>query len=113
VTTLLKLSIVLQTTDTGEVFSTATLLDCGATDKFLHSDFMKRNCIATRLLSWPIPIYNVDGTLNEAGSITEVVKMMLQYHDHSETMIFTVPGLGKQDVILGITWLHEHNPEID
>jgi hypothetical protein len=24
-----------------------------------------------------------------------------------------VTSLGKQDVILGLTWLHEHNPEID
>jgi hypothetical protein len=80
----LELSIALQTTDTGEVFSMATLLDCGATDKFIHSDFMKRNHIATRLLSWPIPMYNVDGTLNEAGSITKVIEMMLRYRDHSE-----------------------------
>jgi hypothetical protein len=32
----LELNIALQTTDTGEVFSTAALLDCGATDKFVH-----------------------------------------------------------------------------
>jgi Retroviral aspartyl protease len=104
---------VLQTTDTGEVFSTAALLDCGATDKFIHSDFVKRNRIATRLLSRPIPIYNVDGTLNEAGSITEVVKMMLQYRDHSEKTLFAVTSLGKQDIILGLTWLREHNLEVD
>jgi hypothetical protein len=55
----LRLSIVLQTTDTGEVFLTAALLDCGATDKFIHSDFMKCNRLAMRLLSWPITIYNV------------------------------------------------------
>ena len=67
----LELSVMLQTTDTGEVFST------GATDQFMHSDFMKRNCITMRLLSWPISIYNVDGTPNEAGSITEVIEMML------------------------------------
>jgi Retroviral aspartyl protease len=109
----LELNIALQTTDTGEVFSTAALLNCGATDKFVHSDFMKHNCIATRLLSRPIPIYNMDGTLNEAGSITEVVEMMLQYCDHSEKTIFAVTGLGKQDVILGLTWLCQHNPEVD
>jgi hypothetical protein len=55
----------------------------------------------------------MDGTLNKAGSITEVVKMMLQYHDHSEKTLFTVTGLRKQDIILGLTWLHKHNPEVD
>jgi hypothetical protein len=24
-----------------------------------------------------------------------------------------VTGISKQDVILGLTWLHEHNPEVD
>jgi hypothetical protein len=37
----------------------------------------------------------MDGTLNEAGSITEVVEMMLRYRDHSEKMIFAVTSLGK------------------
>jgi Retroviral aspartyl protease len=106
----LELSIALQTTDTGEVFSTAALLDCGATDKFIHSNFVKCNCITTRLLSRPIPIYNVDGTLNEAGSITKVVEMMLRYRDHSEKTLFAVTGLGKQDVILGLTWLRGRLP---
>jgi Retroviral aspartyl protease len=105
--------IVLQTTDTGEVFLTAALLDCGATDKFIHSDFVKCNRIATRLLSRPIPIYNMDGMLNEAGSITEVVEMMLRYRDHSEKTLFAVTGLRKQDDILGLTWLRKHNPEVN
>jgi Retroviral aspartyl protease len=108
-----ELSIARQTTDMGEVFLTATLLDCGATDKFIHSNFMKRNRIMTRLLSQPIPIYNMDGTLNKAGSITKVVKMMLQYRDHSEKTLFTVTSLRKQDITLGLTWLCEHNPKVN
>jgi hypothetical protein len=55
----------------------------------------------------------MDGMLNKAGSITEVVKMMLQYRDHSEKTLFTVTCLGKQDIILGLTWLRKHNPEVD
>jgi hypothetical protein len=38
---------------------------------------------------------------------------MLRYQDHSEQVTFAVTSLEKQDVILGLTWLHEHNPEID
>src|SRR3979490_384680 len=30
-----------------------------------------------------------------------------------EHTIFAVTNLGKQDLILGYTWLEEHNPEID
>ncbi|KAG5736025.1 hypothetical protein E4T56_gene18331 [Termitomyces sp. T112] len=58
-------------------------------------------------------MYNVDGTLNEAGSICSVVDLVLYYKDHSEQATFAVTSLGKQDMILEFTWLHEHNPEID
>ncbi|KNZ76172.1 hypothetical protein J132_11291 [Termitomyces sp. J132] len=51
--------------------------------------------------------------LNESGSICSVVDLVLCYQDHSERAAFAVTSLGKQDMILGFTWLHEHNPEID
>ena len=38
---------------------------------------------------------------------------MLGYKDHSEQAIFAVTNLGKQDMILGLTWLQEHNLEVD
>ena len=58
-------------------------------------------------------MYNVDGTPNEAGSIQKVVDVILCYKDHSEHAHFAVTGLGKQDAILGYTWLWEHNMEVD
>jgi hypothetical protein len=74
---------------------------------------MDQNRITTRTLSRPILVYNIDGTLNEAGSIQEVVDVVLHYKDHSEWVQFAVTSLGKQNVILGYTWLKEHNPEVD
>ena len=59
------------------------------------------------------PIYNVDGTPNEAGSITKVANIIMTYKGHSEQILLTVTQLGKQDTILGMTWLKKHNPEID
>ena len=103
----------MQTLDTGEVLSTKGLLDCGATDLFIGSDFMKRNHLTTKQLSRPIPVYNVDSSPNEAGSISEVWEMIFQYHKHSEHATFAVTSLGKQDIILGLTWLQRHNPKVD
>ncbi|GLB43132.1 putative retrotransposable element tf2 155 kda protein type 1-like [Lyophyllum shimeji] len=45
--------------------------------------------------------------------ITEVVDLVLRYNGHSERVVFAVTDLGEQDMILGYTWLKEHNPEID
>ena len=52
-----------------------------------------------------IPVYNVDGTLNKAGSITEVVNLILKYNNHSKRTTFAVTSLGKQKLILGHAWL--------
>ena len=60
-----------------------------------------------------IPVYNVDGTTNEAGHITEVVNLIVQYKYHSEQSSFHVTGIGQMTVILGHMWLMEHNLEID
>ncbi|GLB41976.1 putative transposition, RNA-mediated [Lyophyllum shimeji] len=35
------------------------------------------------------------------------------YNGHSERVVFAVTDLGEQDMILGYTWLKEHNLEID
>jgi hypothetical protein len=103
----------MQTINTGEVFALKPLLDCGATDLFMNSDFISQNWLTTRKLSCLIPVYNVDSTPNEAGSISEVWEAILQYQDHSECVTFTVTGLGKQNIILGLAWLCEHDPEVD
>jgi len=109
----LHLKVEIVTTDTQQLISFMALLDCGATGLFVDRGFVDRNRITTRTLSRPIPVYNIDGTLNEAGSIQEVVDVVLRYRDHSERVQFAVTGLGKQDAILGYTWLKEHNPEVD
>jgi len=109
----LHLKVEIVTTDTQQLISFMALLDCGATGLFVDRGFVDRNRITTRTLSRPIPVYNIDGTLNEAGSIREVVDVVLRYKDHSEQVQFIVTGLGKQDVILGYTWLKEYNPEVN
>jgi hypothetical protein len=79
-----ELNVSMQTTDTGEVHTTCALLDSGATGLFVNSDFVTRNRLTTKPLSRAIPVYNVDGSLNESGSITEVIDIVLRYCNHSE-----------------------------
>jgi len=95
------------------VKSVNSFVDSGATGEFINCHYAKSNRLHTQKLSEPIPVYNVDGTLNEAGSITEVVDLILRYQNHSEQTLFAVAGLGKQKLILGHSWLRKHNPKID
>jgi len=103
----------LKTTDTMEEASTEAMVDTGATGDFVDQDFVNQAKLPTRKLSQPIPVYNVDGMLNEARSIHEVVDMIMTYDGHSERILLAITWLGKQSMILGMTWLNKHNPEID
>jgi len=111
--TLIILLIEVSTTDTSEVHSVKALLDSGATGKFIDRDFIRTKGINTQSISCPIPVYNVDGSPNEAGQISEVVDVVLHYKTHSERTLLTVSSLGRQSMILGYTWLKDHNPEVN
>jgi len=69
--------------------------------------------INTQSIFHPIPVYNVDGSPNEAGQISEVVDVVLCYKTHSERTLLAVSSLGKQNMILSYTWLKDHNPEVN
>ena len=72
--TSLKLKVEIKTTDTAEKKSVSALVDCGATGEFIDRHYAKSSCFNLVKLTQPIPVYNVDGTLNEAGSIISVLK---------------------------------------
>jgi hypothetical protein len=97
----------------GEVLAINALLDCGATGLLIDTEHVKQKWLTVRNLARPILVYNVDGTLNVAGAISGIVDAVLQYKGHTECAQFVVTGLGKQDLILDYTWLHEHNLEVD
>jgi len=101
------------TTDTSELYSVEALLDCGATRSLIDRDFVCSKGMNTQTLSHNIPVFNVNGSPNEAGQISEIVDIVLRYKTHSERMLLAVSELGKQSLILGYNWLKDHNPRID
>jgi len=111
--TSLLLPVEIGTTDTSELHSIKALLDCRATRSLIDRDFVCLRGMNTWTLSHNIPVFNVDGSPNEAGQISEVVDIVLYYKTHSERMLLAISGLGKQSLILGYDWLKDHNPKID
>jgi len=99
--------------DMSELHSIKALLDCGATGSLIDRDFVRSKGMNTQTLSHNIPVFNVDGSSNEARQISEVVDVVLQYKTHSERMLLAVSGLRKQSLILSYDWLKNHNPKID
>ena len=111
--TSLLLPVGIGTTDTSELYSVEALLDSGATGSLIDRDFVRSKGMNTWTLSHNIPVFNVDGSPNEAGQISEVVDVVHHYKTHSKRMLLAISGLGKQSLILGYDWLKDHNPRID
>jgi len=111
--TSLLLPVEIGTTDMSELHSVEALLDCGVTGSLIDRDFVCSKGMNTRTLSHNIPVFNVDGSSNEAEQISEVVDIVHHYKTHSKRMLLAISGLGKQSLILGYDWLKDHNPRID
>jgi hypothetical protein len=63
-------------------------------------------------LTQPHKIWNIDGTQNEGGLLTEYIDLNIQTkHIHKE-MQFLVTDLGGEDIILGYPWLSTFEPQI-
>jgi hypothetical protein len=94
----------IESTDTAVKQCTQALIDCGATGCFIEIEWAKLNNVPTRPLTKLIPVYNVDGTANDAGAITDIADVILRYENHSERTQLAVTRLGKQSLILGYNW---------
>ena len=92
----LIIKVEIQTTDTAEVKSGPALIDCRATGQFMDCNYVEQNRLTTRRLQHAIPVFNVDRSPNEAGSITEIIDVILRYKGHMEHTSFAVTSLGKQ-----------------
>lgn len=110
---LLNLKVKLQTTDTREVPTTNALLNCNATSLFIDMEYVCKNQLTVHNLAHSILVYNVDRSPNEAGTLNGIVDLVLCYNGYTKCTLFAVTSLGKQNLILGYTWLHEHNPKVD
>jgi hypothetical protein len=107
----LTVDVEIESTDTMVKRCTQAVIDCSATSCFIDIEWAKLNNVPTDPLSKPIPVYNVDGTTNNAGTITDIADIILHYENHSERTQLAVTHIGKQSLILGYNWLCNHNLE--
>jgi hypothetical protein len=109
----LAVDVEIESTDTAVKQRTQALIDCSATGCFIDIEWAKLNNIPTCPLTNPIPVYNVNSTANDTGTITDIADVILRYEQHSERTQLAITHLGKQSLILGYNWLRNHNPEIN
>ena len=89
------------------------LVDSGATENFLDRRTVKRWGLGTRKLSQPRQVFNVDGTENREGTLTEYCLLRCVVGGKDALQRFYVTNLGHDRVLLGYPWLSTFNPRID
>ena len=86
------------------------LVDLGATDNFIHPQLVKRLALGTQKLERARKIWNINGTNNRAGQITDYVDLSVQMGKKQTKMQFLITDLGHEDLILGYPWLATFKP---
>ncbi len=90
------------------------LVDSGASDNFIDDELAHRLQLPLTKLDQPSGIENVDGQPNLAGPIQyQVQSATFQLQDHLEQMNLYLTRLKRHDIVLGLSWLWKHNPNID
>jgi len=89
------------------------MINCSAEGDFIDQTYATIMGIKKQALDKPIIVWNVDGTLNNAGTITYYANIILEIGNQKRNEQLFVTKLGKQKIILGLPWLQKENPDID
>ena len=89
------------------------LLDSGAYLCFMHNRFIQDHKLAMRLLKRQVRVFNADATENKKGLITHYARCQVRIGNHTSWQSFLIAEIGHHDIIIGMSFLREHNPEID
>ena len=92
---------------------TKVLLDSRTTGLVMSEEFMRRHKFKRIKLERLVYVRNVNGTLNYAGPIVDIVEVEIFFKEHKKRMSIDVIRGQKWSVILGMLWLGCYNPEID
>ena len=89
---------------------TSALLDCGATENFVHIDYARKRRLPVKILATPRKIINVDGTANVQGDIRFYTDLQVQQGKRRVLLRFFLTDIGDRDFILGFAAIQ---PNID
>ena len=108
-----SVSLLVRTAGLNQTFKLSALLDSGATALYIDKHFVEKRDITTRPLPTPMRVFNTDGSHNSDGVITHEAELIFTIQGHTTKDWFYVTELGGKSMIVGMTWLRDHNPLID
>src|SRR6202522_3032632 len=107
-----SIPIVLKTIRGNKTIETKVLLDTGAEGLFMNKNYVEEHEVILQKLPNPIIPRNVDRTLNHAGQITHFTWIQAKVEKRKLLEKLLITDLGSSDVIFGLPWFKENNPQI-
>jgi hypothetical protein len=89
---------------------TTALVDSGAMGNFIHPRYVAEKEFETNQRI-PLVVNDVNGRL--LAKVEQQVKLDLKMGSHFETILLDVAPLGGHNMVLGLLWLQQHNPQVD
>jgi hypothetical protein len=89
------------------------LVDSGVTENFMNLNYTKWLGLPMKRLTHPRQVYNIDGTLNQGGSLEFFTDVQVQMGANHTNMRFFLTNLGDHKLILGYPWFAAVQPKID
>ena len=89
------------------------LIDSEANGTFIDKKFVLDQKIALTPLDKNITQLNIDETKNKSGIIRHCTWLNQKIRKWNVPTRFLVTDLRKEEIILGLSWLKKHNPQID
>ena len=91
------------------------LIDCGASDCFIDSDFVAALPVLVSILTTPVRLRLFDGSRASHGLINQYVQSPIIFDDgtHHDLSLLVTKLHPAAQVVLGLSWLRKYNPAID
>ena len=89
------------------------MIDSGATENYMNPRFQQQLGILGVEKAQPEPISGLNGESLEGHLTVESGFVSMAVMGHREQINFDVTSLEQYDMMLGIPWLRNHNPEVN
>src|ERR1700749_2478413 len=98
---------------TAHIIDTRTLIDSGAYGPLISLRFVKEQGLPLVRKARPLTLRTIDDSPVKGGKVTHEVHIRMEVGQHHEVITLDVADIGHDNIILGISWLRQHNPRID
>ena len=99
--------------DSHEGVTVKAFLDSRATGFFVDKKLVEEYDFKLEKLDRLIEVKNINSTSNSSGNITHKLECNVFYKEHSKRLRMDICDLGRTKMILDMSWLATHNPEIN